>query len=251
MLPFRHQPFPIAAALLLFVGCDSDSPPVAKPPTPSLPQQSERTARPWGGLKVRFSGAALGDATRIIILMHGFGAAGDDLMSLAPLLDDSPATAFIFPEAPIPLESGGFAWAQSDQQEFKNAIQQVTELLTELRNKHPQCRITIGGFSQGATLASNLLAGSNLGLEGVILYSPALNLIHAPTNNDPKTTVFLAHGRTDPILPFANAEQLKDSLLEAGYQVDWQPFDGGHTLTRELLTATRNFLAKPTNSTNP
>ena len=54
--------------------------------------------------------------------------------------------------------------------------------------------------------------------------------------------MFLAHGRDDEILPFSGSQQLRDDLVSKGFTVDWYPFDGGHTLTPEMLLASREFL---------
>jgi phospholipase/carboxylesterase len=44
-----------------------------------------------------------------------------------------------------------------------------------------------------------------------------------------------SHGRSDPILPFAAAERLRDFLKTAGADVRWVEFGGGHTIPMGAL----------------
>ena len=48
----------------------------------------------------------------MVVLLHGFGASGDDLVPLWPALQVSREVRFVFPEAPLaPRElGGGRAW---------------------------------------------------------------------------------------------------------------------------------------------
>jgi phospholipase/carboxylesterase len=54
--------------------------------------------------------------------------------------------------------------------------------------------------------------------------------------------VFLAHGRDDRSLSFAAAERLRRELEDAGLDVTWFPFDGGHEITAQVVQALSAFL---------
>jgi phospholipase/carboxylesterase len=56
--------------------------------------------------------------------------------------------------------------------------------------------------------------------------------------------VFMSHGRTDNILPFDLAERLHADLVAAGLVVMFVPFDGGHEIPEEVVTALGAFLAR-------
>ena len=56
--------------------------------------------------------------------------------------------------------------------------------------------------------------------------------------------VFIAHGRQDQALPFAVAARLERRLREAGLVVTWVPFDGGHEMPAEVVTALNGFLGR-------
>jgi phospholipase/carboxylesterase len=47
----------------------------------------------------------------------------------------------------------------------------------------------------------------------------------------------LSHGRSDPMLPFALAEALRDQLMAAAWEVTWVPFPGGHGIPADVLMA--------------
>jgi phospholipase/carboxylesterase len=56
--------------------------------------------------------------------------------------------------------------------------------------------------------------------------------------------VFLAHGRRDRTLPFEAAERFHQRLEEAGLQVTWCPFDGGHEIPAAVVIALNEFLGR-------
>src|SRR5262245_13252593 len=61
------------------------------------------------GLRTRVTGGTDGKGGGrgpLVLLLHGFGAAGDDLVSLADVLDMPTGTRFIFPEGPVSLSFG-------------------------------------------------------------------------------------------------------------------------------------------------
>ncbi len=76
-----------------------------------------------GGLTVRITGGedreGGGDGP-VVVLMHGFGAPGDDLVPLARVMDVPRSTRFVFPEAPlsVPGYGGGRAWWMIDPERF-------------------------------------------------------------------------------------------------------------------------------------
>ncbi|MEO8877496.1 MAG: hypothetical protein ABI461_18015, partial [Polyangiaceae bacterium] len=114
----------------------------------------------------------------VVVLMHGFGAPGGDLVSLHRVIDAPPGTRFIFPEAPIALGGPfgeGRAWWRIDMVELQKAamtgdfeamVNRRTDGLAESRALvdallddiekdlgAPSSKIVLGGFSQGSMLA--------------------------------------------------------------------------------------------------
>lgn len=200
----------------------------------------------------------------IVVLCHGFGASGTDLVPFGPeLLDHSPALAecvqFLFPAAPLDLsESGmpdGRAWWQLDMAKLQRAM--TTGEFRDLRTEHPEgldfarerllaliaewsersgvplSRFVLGGFSQGAMLATEVTLHLSENPAGLIVLSGTLlneTVWRERVSRRAGLSVLQSHGTTDPILPFTAAEWLRDMLTEAGANVEFIPFRGGHAI---------------------
>lgn len=210
------------------------------------------------------------DATLTTILLHGFGAPGDDLVTLAHAVEAP--TRFVFPEAPLRL--GGMygaarAWWPLDLAKLERALHsgsqaalrgevpaglaqaraQLSQLVDEVEKRFsvPRDRIVLGGFSQGSMLALDVALHTKQAVAAVVVLSGTLVagaewVPLMPTLAG--TPIFQSHGRQDPLLPFEVAELLRDQLVQAGVPVDWRPFDGGHTVPAAVLTELGAFLRK-------
>lgn len=55
--------------------------------------------------------------------------------------------------------------------------------------------------------------------------------------------VYQSHGRRDPLLPFADAEALRELLREAGLKVDFHAFEGQHEIPISVLRGLASFVA--------
>lgn len=227
--------------------------------------------RVYGGLRCQTVDALPegGKPTLAVVFCHGFGAPGTDLVGLGPELMENfdrigANVRFIFPAAPLSLDDhgiyGGRAWWYLDLEarmqaiargEIRNLRNDVPEGLNEARASMlrliadvsaetglPTSRIVIGGFSQGGMIATEValtLDESPAALvvfSGTILNEPAWRAA-APQRAGLKA--ILSHGRQDPILPFLGAEWLRDLLKDAGLDVEFLPFNGGHTIPRDAL----------------
>jgi phospholipase/carboxylesterase len=56
--------------------------------------------------------------------------------------------------------------------------------------------------------------------------------------------IFMAHGRSDSILPFALAKTLHQEFIAAGLNVTFVAFDGDHQISGEVVVALGEFLGK-------
>jgi phospholipase/carboxylesterase len=199
---------------------------------------------PWGGLTVHTLGTPLERAQRAVVLMHGYGARGDDLMPLGSRLRAGEGAAFLFPAAPFPLPNGGRAWFARDRSNLSEGYQKASALLASLRRRHPGLPIVVGGFSQGAIMTSNLLAEDASGVLAAIMLSPADALQNPPDQHSLRLPLFISHGRQDRVLPFSGSEALRDRFRAWGYPVTWVPFDGSHSIPRDVVAAINAFLAE-------
>jgi phospholipase/carboxylesterase len=234
--------------------------------------------RQLGTLKARITGGTDqkgGGAGPVVVLLHGYGAPGTDLVPLAQELSVPDAVRFVFPEAPLELGFGGRAWWPLDmarlQERFsKGTAERLSEevpagidaardallgLLAALEKdfQAPADRTLIGGFSQGAMLATDVVLRSVRPFAGLAVLSGSL-ISHgqwlplmAARQGLP---VLQSHGRSDSVLPFALAERLRDELRAAGLLVEFVAFNGGHGIPGSVLDSLgalirRIELAKP------
>jgi phospholipase/carboxylesterase len=233
-----------------------------------------------GGLDVRIAGGIDGKGSGngpVVLLLHGFGAPGDDLVPLADALNVPAGTRFLFPEGPLSLSFGpgdARAWWLIDMarlaqdraagrvrdlsQDIPKGLAPVREtmlvFLKEIEQKFgadPR-KTVLGGFSQGAMLSCDLILHSDrpyaglVQLSGNILAQPIWGPLLPKRKGLP---VFQSHGVQDEILPYVGAERLREALVHAGLSVEWHNFRGGHEIPSVVLQRLGLFITKAVTQT--
>lgn len=204
-----------------------------------------------------------------IILFHGYGANAYDLMPFSQVLLTDKKVNWIFPDGRLVIDIGygmtGKAWFPIDMaafQEamlrgehrdlsghlpdgFKDARKAAQEMLLKL--EVPMDRIILGGFSQGAMLATELALRSELPPKALLILSgtvvDAENLKQIAQKRA-GLTFFQSHGTADPILPHTAAENLNKVLNGAGLKGALHTFHGGHEIPQDILLKLNTFLEK-------
>ncbi len=221
-------------------------------------------AAAWGGLEVARVGALREDERggALVVLLHGYGAGGDDLVSLARALA-RPGVRFLIPAAPLP-QGGGRKWWSLDpgdrpshtwtdelppgyqeHAQVRAAREAIQALLRQAREAYAPERVSLVGFSQGAMLALHVAVSGEPPVDRVaalsgVLIADSLVPLHQPKAARP--AVFVSHGRQDPVVPFGGGEAIATILKPHGYQVTLLPFDGGHAIPPLVVEAVREFL---------
>ncbi|MEM9190358.1 MAG: dienelactone hydrolase family protein [Myxococcota bacterium] len=230
----------------------------------------------FGSLRVRITGGSDregGGEGPLVVLLHGFGAPGTDLVPLWRVLDVPRETRFAFPEAPLVLaEMGGFdsrAWFMIDTAALERAMMRgetrdmsdrVPDGLPEARGQLAECLdglvdalkpppegLILGGFSQGSMMALDHALHFDRKLAGVVIWSGTLL---AKDEWVPRMAsrsglpVLQSHGRSDPLLSFELAERLRDHLVEAGWEHTFEPFRGAHEIPSPVLRSFESFVAR-------
>ena len=218
------------------------------------------------GLTARVVDRSTDDRPTTVVLLHGFGAPGDDLVALADAIDAP--VRFVFPEAP--LELGGLygdsrAWWLLDlarlEDELRRGIprdrrdeipdglpaarEQVMRLVDQVESRLPTRRLVLGGFSQGAMLALDVALHREQPPAALMLMSGTLLAASVWEPLLPKLAgvpVLMSHGRGDGLLPFGIAEVLRDKLAAAGARVEWHPFVGAHEIPLAVIAAAARFV---------
>ncbi|ALA61218.1 alpha/beta hydrolase [Nitrospira moscoviensis] len=231
-----------------------------------------------GGLTVRLTGGTDGQGGGTgpaVILLHGFGAPGDDLVPLADVIQAPAGTRWIFPEGPLDLSLGygsSRAWwmidmarIQADRQAGRVrdlsieipkglalARERILAFLAELPRRLPieYKRTAIGGFSQGAMLTCDAVLHTDYPFAGLVQLSGNVlaHSVWAPLMAKRKgLPVFQSHGTHDEILPYVGAERLREALSQSGLAVEWQSFRGGHEISPPVLRSLSSFLRRVLN----
>ena len=227
----------------------------------------------WAGLDVCITGGldhqGSGEGP-LVVLLHGFGAPGDDLVALWRYLNVPDEVRFLFPAAPLKLDMGvgdARAWWMMDMERITQAraqgqwdelsqeiprglspariqIQDLLSLAPETLSV-PSQSLVLGGFSQGAMLSTDVVLHSEIPFAGLALLSSTLIakqewLARFPNRKD--LPVFQSHGTDDPILAFSMAQKLRDHIQTAGLPVSWVEFHGGHEIPIQVLEGLGTFL---------
>jgi phospholipase/carboxylesterase len=89
-------------------------------------------------------------------------------------------------------------------------------------------RIAIGGFSDGATYALSVGITNGDLFTHVIAFSPGF-MVPAAQRGEPQ--LFVSHGTQDRVLSIdACSRQIVRRVRDAGYDVRYREFEGGHTV---------------------
>jgi phospholipase/carboxylesterase len=228
-----------------------------------------------GGLKIRLTGGSDGHgggSGPVVMLLHGFGAPGDDLVPLADVIQAPSGTRWFFPEAPLSLNMGfgdsrawwivDFARIQEDRaagrirdlsvevpQGLALTRERVLAFLKELPRQLliDYKKTVIGGFSQGAMLTCDAVLHTEYPFAGLVQLSGNLlaHTVWSPLMSKRKgLPVFQSHGTLDDILPHIGAEHLRDALTQSDLAVEWHSFRGGHEIPELILTRLGVFLTE-------
>lgn len=206
-----------------------------------------------------------GSQSTAVVLLHGYGANGHDLFPLPEALGISRDIHWYFPHGTLscsvgevwgggrmwfPIDESGFEQTVAEGEiegafssrslEFEKSIRMMDEFIDGIAGKHTQ--IILGGFSQGAMISFHSAFRRNdvdklLMLSGILIGDTA-------SFEKKEFTVFQAHGRNDPVLPFSCALNLKNFFQEKGMELTFVEFDGGHEIPLLVISKLRDYLEK-------
>jgi phospholipase/carboxylesterase len=205
------------------------------------------------------------EPTASLIVLHGLGADGTDFLPLCDELDLSAIgpVRFVLPRAPvIPVTVNGghamrawydIAGTQIDRREDEAGLRasqrEVDTLIArEIARGIPARRIVLAGFSQGCamTLLVGLRYGQRLaGLAGLSGYLPLAASTAAEVSAAQRDVpIFLAHGRSDGVVPIDRAQAARSALQALGYGVEWHDYPMEHSVCMEEVADLQRWLLR-------
>lgn len=206
---------------------------------------------PHASTPVVHAGAALAEARGAIVLLHGRGGSAQDILTLAPALQQ-PSVAYLAPQA------AGHTWypnsflapREVNEPWLSSALAKVRSTVEGVVAAGiPRDRIVIAGFSQGACLSSEFVASNPARYGGLIAFTGGLV---GPLGTDLQhdgaldgTATLLLSGDPDPHVPWQRVEETAAELERMGANVTTRRFPGRpHTISAEELELARQMLGK-------
>ena len=196
-----------------------------------------------------------------VIWLHGLGADGHDFEPIVPELPLPKPVRYIFPHAPVrpvTINNGmrmrawydilQFGGGPEDEAGIRQSQKLVEGLLEEEKKKGIKPgSIVLAGFSQGGAIALQTALRQSERIAGVLALSTYLPIAaklaeaHAANRAAP---IFMAHGVYDDIIPLRRAEQSRDLLKQAGYDVEWHTYPMPHSVSPEEIRDIGEFLRR-------
>jgi len=197
-----------------------------------------------------------GKPSRLVILLHGLGADGNDLIGLAPywapLLPDA---EFLSPNAPFPCEMApyGRQWLsiRDPNPEARLAGARAAGAILDgfideelAKRGLTEADLALVGFSQGTMMSLFVGPRRERPLAGIVGYSGRLiapALLNAEIRSRPP--ILLAHGTDDPMVAYDSMAEAEIALKDAGIAVETLSCPGvGHGIDAEGLRHGGQFL---------
>ena len=183
--------------------------------------------------------AAGGKPKQLVVLLHGYGSNGDDLIGLAPFFAQAlPEAEFLSPNAPFPCEispmgSQWFGFEDRSPEMLLGGVRLAAEILdrfldAELAKRDLKDRdLALVGFSQGTMMSLHVGPRRPNRIGGILGFSGRLvapHLMAAEIKSKPP--VFLVHGTADQVVPYGALAQAEKALADAGIPVETESRPG-------------------------
>ena len=201
--------------------------------------------------------ARAGKPDALVVLLHGYGSNGADLISLAPYWAKAlPGAAFAAPNAiePVAQAPGGFQWfpiAQLDPNRMEAGVRGAAAAVDRFIDRELErvgldaSRLALVGFSQGTMMALHVglrrkaAPAAILGFSGVLVAARKLK-----DEMIAKPPILLVHGDQDPMIPVSAMFDSAEALAAAGHGAQWHvSFGVPHSIGPDGLELGGEFLS--------
>jgi len=199
-----------------------------------------------------------GPVKQIILLLHGYGSNGDDLISFADVWRDVfPDALFLSPNAPepVPFSYGGYQWFAIDELTAEamaagvaRAAPVINRFIDRQLERHglTERDMALVGFSQGTMMSLYVGPRRERQLAGILGYSGLLTDPAALAREvRTRPPVMLIHGAADPMVPVASMHAAESALTGLGFEVSSHISPGlGHGVDQVGLQLGADFVSR-------
>ena len=199
-----------------------------------------------------------GAPKKLVLLLHGFGSSGTDVISLAQQWQEAlPDTLFLAPHAPQRCGTMGAGYQWLGLSGFApsvlaagaaSAAPAIDAFIDRKLAQYglSEADLAIVGFSQGTMMALHVALRRPRAVAAVVGYSGmlagTLGLSHGEL---PKPPVLLVHGTADPVVPIAALHMSESELKRLGVDITTHVSYGvAHTVDPVGLRLGRDFVAE-------
>lgn len=216
---------------------------------------SDRPTLQVNELGARTAGGLPGPGTRLMVLVHGYGADEHDLAPLATMYDPDGQFVAVCPRGPVTVPPWGAGWYERDAagtidpDQFVASVDLLDATIDDQCERHglERSEAVVIGFSQGAamTLAVTLRTGAHRPaaiacLSGMLQEVPGLTYDWAATDLPP---VYVQHGTVDPLVTVDRGRHVRDTLTSAGLELAYDEYPMAHEIRPESIRDLRAWLA--------
>ena len=186
----------------------------------------------------------------LIVLMHGAGADEKDMIGLWKQLP--PQFVVVSPRGPFGGAGSGWRWYRKGATQDADiaASRKIVDLVVDAAIKRfdvDPTRVFIGGFSQGGVMTYEVALHEPGRFRGAVVMSGLL--FPSALAGDPpgpnRTPFFVAHGTSDPVIPYGTTAAAKATLEKRGIAVTFEPYQGmAHAISDPEMAAVSAWLEK-------
>lgn len=197
-----------------------------------------------------------------VVLFHGFGADAYDLASVADELNLGEKCNWLFPNGHIAVPIGpnweGRAWWNIKMSELEttdwanvrphgmdNAVDKALKMISSMKLEWKNT--IIGGFSQGAMLATELYLKAPETPAGLICLSGTLlsrGIWAGEIAKRKGSEIFMSHGEADTMLPHRGSVMLQKFFEDNGVKTRFASFRGGHEIPFQVLEKMKSYISE-------
>ena len=189
----------------------------------------------------------------LLIFLHGRGTDEEDLLGLAPKLDER--LFLVSARAPFPYEYGGFTWydisttAVPDGIRFRESCDRLHQFILDVRAGYPvdPARVFLFGFSMGCVMSFAMALTAPELIRGVSAnsgYVPEGTHLTFHWQELQSVEFFVTHGTFDPVIPISIARRSEELLKASNAKFTYREYPAGHELTDAGLRETAQWMTR-------